>query len=158
MTPGQKEMIGQLMRQYAPLMVQLTFRRTGDPQLAEELVQETFLTACKKADIVCSHEKPLAWLYQTLQYLTMKEINRACHSREESSEELQDIAIADDPPTFHEILPRNLTTEERRILILRFEHRLSHREIAEALGISEVACRKQVSRALQKCRISIKRE
>ncbi len=158
MTPGQKEMIGQLMRQYAPLMVQLTFRRTGDPQLAEELVQETFLTACKKADIVCSHEKPLAWLYQTLQYLTMKEINRACHSREQSSEELQDIAIADDPPSFHEILPRNLTTEERRILILRFEYRLSHREIAEALGISEAACRKQVSRALQKCRISIKRE
>ena len=63
MTPEQKEIIGQLMRQYAPLMVQLTFRRTGDPQLAEELVQETFLTACKKADIVCSHEKPLAWLY-----------------------------------------------------------------------------------------------
>ena len=158
MTPGQKEMIGQLMRQYAPLMVQLTFRRTGDPQLAEELVQETFLTACKKADIVCSHEKPLAWLYQTLQYLTMKETSKACHSREQSSKELQDIAAADDPPAFHEILPRTLTTEERRILILRFEHRLSHREIAEALGISEVACRKQVSRALQKCRISIKRE
>ena len=158
MTPGQKEIIGQLMRQYAPLMVQLTFRRTGDPQLAEELVQETFLTACKKADIVCSHEKPLAWLYQTLQYLTMKEINRACHSREQSSEELYDLAVADDPPSFHEILPRNLTTEEQRILILRFEHRLSHREIAEALGISEAACRKQVSRALQKCRISIKRE
>lgn len=158
MTPEQKEIIGQLMRQYAPLMVQLTFRRTGDPQLAEELVQETFLTACKKADIVCSHEKPLAWLYQTLQYLTMKEINRACHSREQSSEELYDLAVADDPPSFHEILPRNLTTEEQRILILRFEHRLSHREIAEALGISEAACRKQVSRALQKCRISIKRE
>ena len=158
MTPGQKEIIGQLMRQHAPLMVQLTFRRTGDPQLAEELVQETFLTACKKADIVCSHEKPLAWLYQTLQYLTMKEINRACHRREQSSEELQDIAIADDPPAFHEILPRTLTTEERRILILRFEHRLSHREIAETLGISEAACRKQVSRALQKCRITIKRE
>ena len=158
MTPEQKEIIGQLMRQYAPLMVQLTFRRTGDPQLAEELVQETFLTACKKADIVCSHEKPLAWLYQTLQYLTMKEINKACHSREQSSEELYDLAVADDPPSFHEILPRNLTTEEQRILILRFEHRLSHREIAEALGISEAACRKQVSRALQKCRISIKRE
>ena len=158
MTPGQKEMIGQLMRQYAPLMVQLTFRRTGDPQLSEELVQETFLTACKKADIVCSHEKPQAWLYQTLQYLTIKEINRACHRREQSSEDLQDLGAADDPPAFHEILPRNLTTEERRILILRFEHRLSHREIAEALGISEAACRKQVSRALQKCRISIKRE
>ena len=158
MTLEQKEMIGHLMRQYAPLMVQLTFRRTGDPQLSEELVQETFLTACKKADIVCSHEKPLAWLYQALQYLTIKEINRACHRREQSSEALQDLGAADDPPAFHEILPRNLTTEERRILILRFEHRLSHREIAEALGISEAACRKQVSRALQKCRISIKRE
>ena len=158
MTPGQKEIIGQLMRQHAPLMVQLTFRRTGDPQLAEELVQETFLTACQKADIVCAHEKPLAWLYQTLNYLTIKEMNKVYHIRETASENLEVLGDTDDLLPLRELLPKELTPEEQRILILRIEHRLSHRDIAEALGISEVACRKQVSRAIQKCRKYIKRE
>jgi len=158
MTPAQKEHIGALMRQHGPLMVQLTYRRTGDRQLAEELVQETFLTACQKADIVCSHEKPLAWLYQTLNYLTIKEMNKAYHARESACEEIESLGTTDDPRSFREILPRDLTTEEQRILILRFEHRLSHKEMAETLGITEAACRKQVSRAVQKCRKSIRRE
>lgn len=158
MTSDQKEQIGRLMRQHAPLMVQLTYRRTGDPQLAEELVQETFLTACQKADVVCAHEKPLAWLYQTLHYLTLRELNKAQHSREEGCEELNDLMGTEDPVSLREVLPRGLTTEEQRILILRFEYRLSHKEIAEELGLTEAACRKQVSRAIQKCRRYIKRE
>lgn len=158
MTPAQKEYIGTLMRQHAPLMVQLTCRRIGDRRLAEELVQETFLTACQKADIVCAHEKPLAWLYQTLNYLTIKEMNKAYHARETASEEVEDFGAAGDPLSLGELLPRELTQEEQRILILRFEYRLSYREIAEALGVTEVACRKQVSRAIQKCRKYIKRE
>lgn len=158
MTPAQKEYIGTLMRQHAPLMLQLTCRRIGDQQLAEELVQETFLTACQKADIVCVHEKPLAWLYQTLNYLTIKEMNKVYHSRETASENLAIYGDVDELLPFQELLPKELTPEEQRILSLRIEHRLSHRDIAEALGISEAACRKQVSRAIQKCRKYIKRE
>lgn len=158
MTPDQKEKIGLLMRQHAPLMIQLAYRRTGDPQLAEELVQETFLTACQRADVVCAHEKPLAWLYQTLHYLTLRELNKAQYRWEDVSENLSDSVGAEDPVSLREVLPRALTTEEQHILLLRFEYRLSHKEIAEELGLTEVGCRKQVSRAIQKCRRYIKRE
>lgn len=55
----QNKIIHSLMVQHSTLMVQLTYRRIGDWQLAEDLVQETFLTACCKADVVCVHSKPV---------------------------------------------------------------------------------------------------
>lgn len=73
----QNETIHSLMVRHSTLMVQLTYRRIGDWQLAEDLVQETFLTACCKADVVCSHDKPVAWLYKTLDNLTFRESRRS---------------------------------------------------------------------------------
>lgn len=45
----QREMIHTLMNQHSKPMVQAAYRRIGDWHLAEDLVQETFLTACWKA-------------------------------------------------------------------------------------------------------------
>lgn len=78
----QNETIHSLMVRHSILMVQLTYRRIGDWQLAEDLVQETFLTACCKADVVCSHDKPVAWLYKTLDNLTFRESRRRYHKSE----------------------------------------------------------------------------
>lgn len=50
MDSRQREHIHQLMLQHSETMVRLTYRRIGDWHLAEDLVQETFLTACCKAD------------------------------------------------------------------------------------------------------------
>ena len=49
-------------------------------------------------------------------------------------------------------LPKQLSTEDREILILRFEQRLSYAEIGDRLGISEGACRSRLHRALQRCK------
>ena len=46
----QREMIHILMNQHSKPMVQAAYRRIGDWHLAEDLVQETFLTACWKAN------------------------------------------------------------------------------------------------------------
>lgn len=48
MDKQQREYIHHLMLQYSDAMVRLTYRRVGDWHLAEDLVQETFLTACCK--------------------------------------------------------------------------------------------------------------
>lgn len=72
----QIECIKALMKKHASAMVQLTYRRTCDWHLAEDLVQETFLTACCKSDKICNHEKPAAWLFETLNKLTMREMGK----------------------------------------------------------------------------------
>lgn len=50
MDKQQREYIHHLMLQYSDAMVRLTYRRVGDWHLAEDLVQETFLTACCKSE------------------------------------------------------------------------------------------------------------
>ena len=54
MDKQQREYIHHLMLQYSDAMVRLTYRRVGDWHLAEDLVQETFLTACCKSERVSS--------------------------------------------------------------------------------------------------------
>lgn len=56
MDKQQREYIHHLMLQYSDAMVRLTYRRVGDWHLAEDLVQETFLTACCKSERVCGHK------------------------------------------------------------------------------------------------------
>lgn len=75
----QREMIHTLMNQHSKPMVQAAYRRIGDWHLAEDLVQETFLTACWKANQICSHTNPTAWLYKTLNNLIMRELHRSYH-------------------------------------------------------------------------------
>lgn len=75
----QREMIHILMNQHSKPMVQAAYRRIGDWHLAEDLVQETFLTACWKANQICSHSNPTAWLYKTLNNLIMRELHRSYH-------------------------------------------------------------------------------
>lgn len=50
MDKQQREYIHHLMLQYSDAMIRLTYRRVGDWHLAEDLVQETFLTACCKSE------------------------------------------------------------------------------------------------------------
>lgn len=50
------------------------------------------------------------------------------------------------------LLPKQLSREEREILVWRFEQQMEYREIADRLGISEVGCRSRVSKAIAHCR------
>ena len=80
MDKQQREYIHHLMLHYSDAMVRLTYRRVGDWHLAEDLVQETFLTACCKSERVCGHKKPVAWLFETLNNLTLRESRRFYHN------------------------------------------------------------------------------
>ena len=50
------------------------------------------------------------------------------------------------------LLPVRLSSDEREILVWKFEHRMDDRAIANALGITEGAAKMRVSRALKRCR------
>ena len=82
MTKTQQELLCLLMDRHSAVMVQFAYRKTGDAALAEDLVQEAFLTACTKAELLEQHPKPAAWLYDTLNKLILRELGRAVHTRE----------------------------------------------------------------------------
>lgn len=157
MTKEQHDFINQLAERYGAHMAQMSIRRIGDRDIALDLVQETFLIACCKADTVCTHVKPAAWLYQTLSNLTKQESEK--FKREIHWDDFERISGSEDlDPSMELYIPDSLSDSDRELLLLRFRDELSHREIAQRRGISEPACRKQLSRAVQRCREALKKE
>lgn len=159
MTKAQSKLIEDLAMQHSSAMVQLTYRRTGDPEIAKDLVQETFLIASMKAETLEQHERPEAWLYLTLQFLTKRELSKAYHKAE--------IPISDDnafassenielPMSCY--IPEKLSDRERELLLLHVDKGLSCREIAELYGITPNACRQRMSRIVKKCRSMLAKE
>jgi len=46
-------------------LIKYAYRLTFDKNLAEEIVQETFIEAYKKSEMLQRHENPVGWLYVT---------------------------------------------------------------------------------------------
>lgn len=82
-------------------MIRLTYRRIGDWHLAEDLVQETFLTACCKSERVCGHKKPVAWLFETLNNLTLRESRRFYHTEVSIQDIAESHELTELPMTCH---------------------------------------------------------
>ena len=50
--------IAKLHEARAPAMRQMAERHLADKSLADDLVQEVFLTACRRAEVFCEHPEP----------------------------------------------------------------------------------------------------
>lgn len=122
-------------------------RSLGSEAIAEEIVQEAFLILLCKHDEVKRHPNSAGWLVITVQNLIKNELTRASTRRE--------VAMTEEPmdqrfmtnEKLEDILPAELPAEEREILILYFDHQISHKEIAAKMEISEGACRTRLYRA-----------
>lgn len=146
------EFIKALMEKHASSMVRLAYRRTGNTQLSEDLVQETFLMACCKLDQIYNHPKPEAWLFKVLNRLIMRELDKAYHTAEvPMSEEILAGQTEIELPMEH-YLPSGLSDGDRELILMRVDRGLSFAELAEYYGITEAACRQRVSRVIRKCR------
>ena len=135
MDKQQREYIHHLMLQYSDAMVRLTYRRVGDWHLAEDLVQETFLTACCKSERVCGHKKPVAWLFETLNNLTLRESRRFYHTEVSIEDIAESYELTELPMACH--IPMGLSGSEQEIILLRIDKGYSFLELAEHFGISE---------------------
>ena len=129
----------------------VAFRIIRSQDIAQDLVQETFLLAIFHKEKLMKHPKPGAWLMLTLRNLAA---NAQCAQSHKAIplEEAAEVPAKTEETPLSELLPVQLKPEERKILIWRFEQQLSYKEISERLAISEDACRKRVLYAVNKCR------
>ena len=89
---------------------------------------------------------------RVLQNLARNEQKLAKQHPETSLDSLFYVAGETPSSSLDEVLPKQLSTQEREILIWRFEQNMDYSEIANRLGISEPGCRSRVSRAIKRCR------
>ena len=82
----------------------------------------------------------------------LNEMQKAYHSREVPIQpDMEAAAKETDTANFLDLLPRELSEQDRQLIYLHCEMGLPHEEIAAMLGCSPVACRMRFSRARNRC-------
>jgi putative glutamine amidotransferase len=123
-------------------------RMTGDAQAAEDLTQEVFVRAWRRAPRGMPDDVVRAWLHRTASNLAVDELRRRARHPLAAAEQLESRPAPDgaDDGAAREALAQ-IAPHDRLVLLLRFHAGLSLRELGELLAISEEAARKRVARA-----------
>jgi RNA polymerase sigma factor (sigma-70 family) len=158
----------ELVEKYLGLVRGVALRRTGDPQLAEEIAQNVFILTARKAGRLQASPSLAPWLHhcawsETTSALRREVTRRRRMSQYQSQTPPEPREPADDSG-IHHALPyldealRALSEADRRIVLMRFYEGHGLREIAAALGRTEAAVRKQCQRALDKLESRFRRK
>jgi RNA polymerase sigma factor (sigma-70 family) len=131
----------------------------GDTHLAQDVAQTVFIHLARKARNLPRHVVLSGWLHRHTCYAaaTAVRTERRRRTREQTAMEMR--ALDDNTePSWELIAPcldeglNQLSVSDRDAIVLRFLKRQDLRAVGAALGISEDAAQKRVSRALDKLR------
>lgn len=151
MTADQNQFLSEKYHEKRKFLLEYAESSLHNYALSEEAVQQTFEIACRKIDDFCNSPNPDGWLTKTLSFVV-----RNIESRQRSERRV--IAITDDyrpdlvaapevPMPLRVTYGSLVDTPQFRLLYETEVLGYSLAEIAEELGISEVACKKRAERA-----------
>ncbi|HEX5677892.1 MAG TPA: sigma-70 family RNA polymerase sigma factor [Alcanivorax sp.] len=161
---GDAKAFQRLYRMEAPRMLALARRLCGDPGLAEEALQDTFVQAWRNAARFRPEKgSARAWLYALLRY---RLINQHRRTRRYDAEALPGDDWPDPGPTpeqcsmqadrrraMRECL-RGLQGDRRRPILMAFYHGFTYEQIAETLAVPLGTIKSRVRtglKGLQEC-------
>ena len=163
MMPDEKELVERLYRLHFKKLFIYANAALRNPELAKDVVQDTFHEAMRRIDVVAKHENPGGWLMNVVKNkLKEYERNRRRELRyllsldadfpDESN--LPEELVLAQPETqgepVLEIIERLLTPEELRLLKRLVFGRASHQQVAQEFGISVYASQKRLERIRDK--------
>jgi RNA polymerase sigma-70 factor (ECF subfamily) len=154
-----------LLKRYAPALYRLALRLVGEPDEAEDVLQESFIRACDHVDDFEGRSGLATWLHRIVLNTALMHLRRRKgdqlpldESRDESHAPLAETLTGTAPDPGGAALTGELReTVERALLslpetlrvafVLRDIEGLSTREAAAALGIGESALKVRLHRA-----------
>jgi RNA polymerase sigma factor (sigma-70 family) len=140
-----------LFRAHEPRLGRFLAQVVDDRQLAEDLVQETFLAAYRDRDRIPTLANPEAWLFG----IARNRVLHALRTRQRAWRAIQRLSCEPRPAqpdpaeaaAVRDFLARHLDPDERILLVLRYVHGFRSHELAEIAGRSPEAIRKSLSRS-----------
>ena len=155
----------ELVRRHIDLVYSIALRRlNGDAHLAQDITQLVFCDLARKAGSLPANVVLGAWLYRHTTFRAC-EVVRAegrRRAREQTAMEMTSLHESADPwthlaPALDDAVSQ-LNARDREAIVLRFFERHDLRAIGAALGASDDAVQKRITRALEKLhRILVKR-
>jgi len=157
--------ITSLFEEYADGIYTLGYRLTGDRQLAEDVVQETFIKVLRSLAGYRGEGPIAAWLYRIGYREAIAITRRRRDQPTEPEQMLRLVEPVDDVE--HEVLGRelarrldeaiaSLSPTLRATFVLREIEGLSTAEVAAALSSSESAVKMRLARAREALRVQLK--
>jgi RNA polymerase sigma factor (sigma-70 family) len=157
---GDQEAFAELVRRNMALVYGSALRRVRDPDLAQEISQETFCALLKAAKSI-RHPAALAgWLYRTTANIARMRLRS--EQRRRKREEIAAQAMNDSNAPIEtnwegisELLEpalEQLPEPDRLAILMRYLQSKPLAQVAVALGINEAAAKMRVCRAVEKLR------
>ncbi|MGH7968301.1 MAG: RNA polymerase sigma factor, partial [Limisphaerales bacterium] len=155
---GSEDAFTTLVNRHVNLVFSAALRQVRSVPLAEEVCQSVFTQLAAHAVTLKPNTVLSAWLYQVTRRAAIDVVR--CEARRQSREQLacQMSDMNDTPSEWTQIEPmldeamQELEDAERAAILLRYFENKSLREVGEALGTSEDAAQKRVSRAVDHLR------
>ena len=155
-----------LVEKYTSLVFGVATRRTGNPDVAEEVLQNVFLALAKKAGSLGSQRSLGAWLHRAATLESLKSL-RDDATRQRHLAMIRDQqdpdATADDEQMWREVRPHldelldRLPARDREIVVAHYFGGLAFAEIAARFGTTAAAAQKRSVRALKKLAALLKK-
>jgi len=152
----------QLYQQYSKAMYNIACRFLNNKMDAEDILQESFVTAFRRLEELQNRDAFGSWLkrivinncisLQRKQRVHFEEID---DQKQEAELEQDETLPALDPALVHQAI-KDLPPKGRTVLVLRALEGYSHKEIAEALEITVSTSKTQYSRALGLLKVKLK--
>ncbi|MEZ5387932.1 MAG: RNA polymerase sigma factor [Prosthecobacter sp.] len=148
---GDESAFAALVRSHERLVIGTAARITGDSELARDVAQLVFATLAQKAWILIDRICLTGWLHHATRHISLRML-RSEKARQRRHEQIDlDVTTAQENdfwPTLEEALAA-LHESEREAVVMHHLQDLTYPEMATALGLTEAAARKRVSRGLK---------
>ncbi len=171
---GDVEAYGKLVHRYRGRLYNFVFRFVGDPETAEDIVQETFLRAFRKRTEYKAIANFSTWLFTIAGNLAKSELRRRKRwrlfsvDRDEESDtglDLPDESFRPDTVTESSITDvqiqraiDTLSDNYRQVVLLRDVDGLSYQEVSEIVNCPVGTVKSRVSRARMKLQQKLRNE
>ena len=160
---GDEAAFREIVMRHTDLVYSVAVRCVNSPDLACDIAQSVFTDLSSKArpvaEKLADDASLVGWLYRSTRFAALNQLRndhrRLAHERQAMEQLLSNSETAPDWDRIRPVLDEamdNLSDEDRDALLLRYFKNHDFRDVGLALGLSDDAAQKRVSRAVERLR------